>query len=122
MASADPRRGDIWLVAMGAGRKGEPGKNRPAVVVSADELLVGVEYELVVVVPLSTSRQPGPLRPVVSPDDGIDQPSAAVCRAVRAVARSRLLRPIGQVSPEALADIEQSLATVLGLDDSRLPA
>ena len=38
MASTDlPRRGEIWLVAFGAARRGEPGENRPAVIVSAEE-------------------------------------------------------------------------------------
>ncbi|TXB91664.1 type II toxin-antitoxin system PemK/MazF family toxin, partial [Mycobacterium tuberculosis] len=36
---AEPRRGDLWLVSLGAARAGEPGKHRPAVVVSVDELL-----------------------------------------------------------------------------------
>lgn len=30
MASTEPRRGEIWLVLLGAARKGEPAKNRPA--------------------------------------------------------------------------------------------
>jgi len=56
MASADaPRRGDVWLVALGAGRAGEPGKTRPAIIVSVDELSTGAPEELIVVVPVSSS-------------------------------------------------------------------
>ncbi|MGF2943794.1 type II toxin-antitoxin system PemK/MazF family toxin, partial [Mycobacterium sp. Lab-001] len=39
----EPRRGDVWLVALGAARAGEPGKHRPAVIVSVDEILAGVD-------------------------------------------------------------------------------
>jgi len=116
MASAEPRRGEIWLVSLGAARKGEPGKNRPAIVVSVDEIATGMEHELFVVVPVSSSRAPSLLRPKVSPEEGIDEDSAAICRGVRSVARSRLLRPVGRLRRETLREVEQALAMVLGLD------
>ena len=86
MALADPRRGDLWLVSLGASRPGEPGKHRPAVVVSVQELLTGVPDELIVVVPVSGSRSGSPLRPPVCPAEGVDTDSVAICRGVRAVA------------------------------------
>lgn len=116
MASAEPRRGEIWLVSLGAAHRGEPGKNRPAIVISVNEVVAGVEHELFVVVPLSSSRAPSPLRPTVSPEEGIDGESAAICRGVRAVSRSRLLRPIGRLKPATLLEVEQALAMILGLD------
>jgi mRNA interferase MazF len=119
MASAEsPSRGEIWLVSLGAARKGEPGKNRPVIVMSADELLAGTEDELIVVVPLSSSRAPSKLRPPVSPMTGIDADSAAIPRAIRAVSRRRLLRRLGRLEPGTLAAIEGALATVLALDVS----
>lgn len=116
MESTDPRRGEIWLVSFGAARQGEPGKNRPAIVVSVDDLMAGVEDELIVVVPLSSSRAPSELRPAVSPDEGIDNESAAICRGVRAVSRNRLLRPIGKADSETLRAVEESLALILGIE------
>jgi mRNA interferase MazF len=120
MASAEPRRGEIWLVSLGAARKGEPGKNRPAIVLSVDEIVAGVEHELFVVVPVSGSRAPSALRPRVSSEEGIDGESAAICRGIRAVSRSRLLRPIGQVQPETMREVEQAVAMILGIDRQRL--
>jgi mRNA interferase MazF len=116
MAPTEPRRGEIWLVSLGAAKKGEPGKNRPAIVVSVDEISTDLEDELIVVVPLSSSRAPSPLRPEISPDEGVERPSAAVCRGVRAVARRRLLQPVGKVSPEVLRDVEKALAMIIGID------
>jgi mRNA interferase MazF len=118
MASPEPRRGEIWLVSLGAARKGEPGKNRPAIVVSVDEIVAGAEHELFVVVPVSSSRAPSLLRPRVSPEEGIDGESAAICRSVRAVSRSRLLRPVGRLKPETMREVETALAAVLGLGQS----
>jgi mRNA interferase MazF len=116
MASTEaPRRGEVWLVSLGAARRGEPGKNRPAVVVSVDALFSGGEHELIVVVPISSSRSASKLRPPVSPVEGVEGESAAIPRAVRAVARRRLLRRLGALEPETLAAVEESLETVLGI-------
>ncbi len=116
MASSEPRRGEIWIASLGAARTGEPGKNRPAIVVSVDELTTNATDELIVVVPLSSSLAPSPLRPEVSPTDGVDRTSRAVCRAVRALARGRLLERAGAVMPATLAEIDRALALILGLD------
>jgi mRNA interferase MazF len=117
MASAEgPSRGEIWLVSLGAARKGEPGKNRPAIVISADEILAGTDDESIVVVPLSSSRAPSKLRPSVSPMTGIDAENAAIPRAIRAVSRRRLLRRLDRLEPDTLAAVDRALATVLALD------
>ncbi|MEO8815299.1 MAG: type II toxin-antitoxin system PemK/MazF family toxin [Mycobacterium sp.] len=111
----DPRRGEIWLVALGAARTGEPGKHRPAVVVSIDEILAGVDDELIVVVPVSSSLTDSPLRPPISRAEGVDAESVAVCRAIRSIARTRLLKPLGAVAPGTMRHIERALALVLGI-------
>lgn len=120
MALTDtPRRREVWLVALGAGRAGEPGKTRPAVVVSEDELSTGAPGELIVV-PLSSSLAPSALRVELAPMAGIDRPSRAACRAVRAVASSRFVRRIGSVDQATMEQIEAALALILGL--GRRPA
>lgn len=118
MASTEPRRGEIWLTSLGAARRGEPGKNRPAIVVSVDEIATGLEDELIVVVPLSSSRAASPLRPEVSSDEGIERDSVAVCRGVRAVARKRLLRRLGRVNADTLREVERALGLILGIDSA----
>jgi mRNA interferase MazF len=105
----------VWLVALGAARAGEPGKTRPAVVVSVDELRPDSPMDLIVVVPLSSSRAPSALRVPIGPSAGIDRPSLAVCRAVRAVVSSRLTRRLGIIEPAAMAEIETALALILGI-------
>jgi mRNA interferase MazF len=118
--STDLRRGEIWLASLGAARRGEPGKNRPVVVLSSEELLIGDPGELIVVVPLSSSVAPSRLRPPIDPSSGIDNDSAAICRAVRGIARSRLHRRLGAVKPETITALERSLALVLGLERSAM--
>lgn len=115
MASTEPRRGEIWLVALGAARPGEPGKNRPAIIVSVDELATGIEDELFVVVPLSRSRAPSPLRPVIPAESEAGDQGVAVCRAVRSISRKRLLRQLGELDNQTLSEVDHSLALILGL-------
>ena len=81
--------------------------------ISADEFLVGTGHELIVVIPLSSSLPASGLRPQLGPETGIDNPSAAICRGIRGVARSRLLRRLGEVGDEKVAEIERALGLVL---------
>jgi mRNA interferase MazF len=108
----------VWLAALGAARPGELGKNRPVIVVSADFLSVGTVADLIVVVPLSSSRSPSVLRPEVANAEGVDRPSRAICQSIRGVARSRLLGRIGALMPATLAEVESALALALGLNVS----
>jgi len=86
------------------------------VVISVDELNADASSsELIVVIPLSSSRAPSPLRPEVPSGDGIDRRSRAICRAVRSVSRARLLRRLDALGPEPLAEIERALSLILGL-------
>jgi mRNA interferase MazF len=120
-ALPEPRRGELWLVALGAARTGEPGKHRPAVVVSVDEILADIDDELVVVVPVSSSRSGSPLRPRILPSEGVDTESVAICRGIRAVARNRLLERLGTLAPDTIRQIERALALILGIrDDERV--
>jgi mRNA interferase MazF len=121
MVSTEPRRGEVWLVSLGAARAGEPGKNRPAVVVSSDGLSTGTAADLMVVVPLSSSSAPSVLRPEVQDIDGIDRPSRAICRSVRGVASSRLLRRLGVLAPATLEEVERALALILEMDVTPTP-
>jgi mRNA interferase MazF len=117
--STEPHRGEVWLVSFGASRPGEPGKNRPAIVVSADRIIAGQPHEPIVVVPLSSSLPTSTLRPEVGDVEGVDRSSRAIPRAIRGVARSRLLRRLGALTPETLAQVERALVQVLDLNDPR---
>ena len=118
MASVEPRRGEVWLVSLGAGRDGELAKNRPAVVVSVDQQNTGASAaDLIVVVPLSSSRAASPLRPEVPASAGLDQSSRAICRAVRGLARARMLRRLGELGPASLGEIQRALSLILGIGE-----
>jgi mRNA interferase MazF len=114
--SDEPLRGEIWLAALGKGRPGEPGKNRPVVVISPSAWGPYLVTDLVTVVPLSASATPGPDRVPLPAREGLFRDSRAVTRAVRSVARGRLLRRLAQLDPPELVALDQALARSLGLD------
>jgi mRNA interferase MazF len=112
-----PARGDIWLVALGAARPGEIGKSRPAIVVSIEELLTGSPRDLVTVVPLSASRPPGVLTPLVPQAAGLARDSVALCHAPRAIVPSRFLRRLGQVDNDTLGRVISARAVIEAWDE-----
>jgi len=112
-----PSRGEVWLVAMGAARKGELGKNRPAVVVSQDGFLTGSPFDHITIVPLTASRAPKTLQPAVELAAGLDRPSVAVCDFPRSFVPSRFLRYLGTVSGDTLNRIIEARAIIEGWDD-----
>ena len=84
-------------------------------VISADGLLSGADDELVVIVPVSSSRSGTPLRPAISPAEGVDVDSVAICRGIRAVVRTRLVERLGTVETTTMRRIERSVALILGI-------
>jgi len=113
----NPSRGELWLVALGAARKGELGKNRPCIVVSIDDIRTGSPYDHITVVPLSSSRPVKRMQPLVPAGNGLDHDSVAVCDFPSAVVPSRFLRYLGSVSDKTLNDIIEALALIQGWDD-----
>ena len=88
----------------------------PVVVVQVNELAPYSETDLIPVIPISSSREPSPARVPVSASGRLKRPSVAVFRAIRGIARVRLLEKLGALSPEEMAAVDLALARVLGLD------
>lgn len=116
MNSTDaPARGDLWLAALGAARPGEPGKTRPVLILTPGALSTGSMRDLFSVVPVSSSAGPARLRPQIDAEGALNENSVAVVRAVRSVARQRLVRPIGRATQKEQAAVDAALLLTLGL-------
>lgn len=109
------KRGVIWQVNLDPTIGAEIRKSRPAVIVNND--LMGI-LPLKVIVPV-TDWKPhygaAPWMVKLDPDlaNNLSKPSAADCYQVRSVSQLRLMRKIGEVSAEKMAEIEQGLKAVL---------
>jgi mRNA interferase MazF len=116
MNSTDsPERGDLWLAALGAARPGEPGKTRPVLILTPGEMSTGSARDLFSVVPISSSAGPARLRPRIDADGTLHEDSVAVVRAVRSVARQRLVRPVGRATEKEQSAVDAALLLTLGL-------
>jgi mRNA interferase MazF len=109
-----PKRGEVWLARLGSAKAGEPGKNRPVLIISADGFAPYGPTDLVPVVPLSSSRTPTPSNVKLSADF-LEGDSVAVCRAIRGLSRSRLLERFGAIEATQLKRVDQALRHTLSL-------
>lgn len=111
-----PTSGDVVEVDLAVPAGSEAGLRRPAVVVTADRVLAH-RPSVVQVIPL-TSTVRGYASEVTVPADpanGLDVDSAAQCQHIRAVAAQRIDRTLGNVGPVLLAQVRNTIATLLDL-------
>ena len=110
-----PARGQVWLIDLDPTRGHEQAGTRPALVVSVDPFNQ-TPLGLAVVVPITSRAKEFPLHVRIDPPEGgLQVTSFAKCEDVRSVARERLTKPLGRVSPAVLGQVEQRLRMLLGL-------
>ena len=106
-----PRRGEIWWVNLDPTRGSEIKKTRPCVILGTN--ILNERRRTLVIIPLSTAPQAAP--PLLVPVDCAGKPVVAVVDQIRAVAKERLHRRLGELSPRDLLNVEEALRTVLEL-------
>jgi mRNA interferase MazF len=115
----EPRRGEVWLVALDPTVDHEIKKTRPALVIQND---VGNRHSPLTIVAAMTSklaRVPYPVEVVVDPTraNGLQVPSAIRLDQIRTVDRRRLIRRMGVVSAAIQGNVDRALKISLGLVD-----
>jgi mRNA interferase MazF len=112
---AEPARGEVWLVDLNPVRGHEQAGIRPALIISEDLFNKG-PAGLVVVIPITSVSKGIPLHVEIRPPEGgLREVSYAKCEDVRSISKKRLLRPLGRVREETIAQIEDGLKILLGL-------
>ena len=113
--SAKPKRGEVWMLDLDPTRGQEQAGTRPALVTSVDLFNAGAAG-LVIVCPI-TSKNKGVRThvPVVPPEAGVSQSRYIKCEDVRSVSRDRLIRRLGEASPDTIREVESRLRILLGL-------
>jgi mRNA interferase MazF len=104
-----PRRGEVWWVRLDPTLGSEIKKTRPCLVMGTNVL--NERRLTVVVVPLSTAPQAAP--PLLVPVVCAGRRAVAVVDQIRAVAKERLTRHVGEISQDDLASVEEALRMVL---------
>ncbi|MCP5111420.1 MAG: type II toxin-antitoxin system PemK/MazF family toxin, partial [bacterium] len=118
--AAPPSRGELWHVDLNPTRGHEQAGRRPGLIVSVDPFNRG-PAGLVVVVPVTSKRKGVSFHVAVDPPEGgLSQASFIKCEDVRSISRSRLARRLGKVSAGTLADVEDRLRILVGLQRAEL--
>lgn len=110
-ALVEVRRGEVWWVRLDPTLGSEIAKKRPCVILSGN--VFNKLRRTIVVIPLSSSPQPGTPLLVPVRCDGRDV--VAVTDQIRAIAKQRLVHRLGELSSKDLEAVEQGVREVLEL-------
>jgi mRNA-degrading endonuclease toxin of MazEF toxin-antitoxin module len=88
---------------------------------SLDQVDAETPHEPLVVVPFASSRSPSPFRPPAPAGLGLARNSVALGRAVRSVARSRLVERVGQAPTEFVEEVAILVSALIGGPTSSVP-
>ena len=111
------RRGEVYDARLDPTEGAEQPGSRPVVIVSRDA--INASSPVVIVVPCTTCRPRRRLYPsqvlLHAPDGGLGVDSVALGEQVRTLAKSRLGRQRGLLSPQALTQLDRALLIALDL-------
>lgn len=117
MRDGTMRRGDVYDADLEPTQGSEQAGTRPIVIVSRDA--TNAASGIVIGVPCTTYRPERRLYPsqvvLHAPDGGLGVDSVRLCEQVRVLAKRRLRRLRGSLSPQALARIDRALLITLDL-------
>src|SRR5712691_3047969 len=111
------RRGDVYDARLDPTEGSEQAGWRPVVIVSRDA--INAASNVVIGVPCTTFRVGRRIYPsqllLRAPEAGLERDSVALAEQVRALAKSRLGRHRGTLSPATLRQVDRALAIALDL-------
>jgi mRNA interferase MazF len=111
----EPQRGEIWLVDLNPTRGREPFGRRPALIISVDLFNQG-PAGLVVILPITSKEKGIPFHLMIEPSEsGLSKRSFIKCEDIRSIAKERLLKRVGRISPKTFTDVEDRLRILLDL-------
>lgn len=112
------KRGDLWTADLRPGQGFEVSKKRPCLIVSNNAV-----HEIsptVVIIPLSSQayKTLGPERLFIAKKESkLAKDSVILVTQIRAIDKTRLIKPISSVSKAKLKEVEEAIRIVLDLND-----
>ena len=115
-AVGHPRRGEVYLVNFDPTVGSEIRKTRPAVVLQND---IANRHSPITIVSAITSQFEEPLYPtevlIKSGEGGLSTGSVALLNQIRSIDRRRLVKRLGSVRAETMANIDRAIQISFGL-------
>ncbi len=111
------KRGEVWLADLNPTQGSEQAGTRPIIIFQND--LVSQFSSTTIAIPLTTNQRRAAL-PICllieQGNGGLDQDSVALCFQMRVLDKTRLIRKIGQLSPETIFQLEEVVLLTLGYE------
>ncbi len=103
------RQGEIWYANLNPTEGSEQAGKRPVVIVSGDTL--NETLPIVIVVPLTSKIKSYPTCVLISPNrsNGLKKSAEAIPFQIRTIAKKRLTKRIGQITPSELREVIKGL-------------
>jgi len=111
------KRGEIWLANLNPTQGSEQAGIRPVIIFQND--LVSQFSSTTIAIPLTTNQRRASLpicMAIKQGDGGLDQDSVALCFQMRVLDKARLMRRLGQLSAETIAQLEEVVLVTLGYE------
>jgi mRNA interferase MazF len=111
------KRGEIWLADLNPTQGSEQAGIRPAIIFQND--IVSQFSTTTIAIPLTTNLRRAALPICLSIEQGnggLTQDSVALCFQMRVLDKNRLIRILGQLSPEIIAQLEEVVLLTLGYE------
>lgn len=107
------RQGEIWRANLNPSKGSEQAGFRPVVIISGN--LLNEHLPIVIVVPLTTKVKNYKGNPVLIPSDsnGLKAASEMLVFHIRSVSKDRLVKKIGNISADELAQTVKTLNDIL---------
>ncbi|MEH2369831.1 type II toxin-antitoxin system PemK/MazF family toxin [Nostoc sp.] len=111
-----PKRGEVYLVNFDPTIGAEIKKTRPALILQND---VSNEHSPIAVVAAITSKFAEPLYPtevlIRVLEGGLEDDSAVLLNQIRSIDKQRLIKCLGSLRPETIAQVDRAIQISLGL-------
>jgi len=111
------KRGEVWLANLNPTQGSEQTGIRPVIIFQND--LVSQFSTTTIAIPLTTNQRRAAL-PICllieQGNGGLSQNSVALCFQMRVPDKTRLIRKLGQLSPEVIGQLEEVVLLTLGFE------
>lgn len=110
------KRGEIWVVDLGAPKANKPGKQRPAIIVQSDMVTQADHSTITVCLITSESKPTFQMRlPLAAGTAGLDRDSNIMIDQIRTLDRIRFKRQLGTLDPVLMQRTDHLLRQFLDL-------
>jgi mRNA interferase MazF len=111
------QRGEVWLANLESDQGSEQTGVRPVIIFQND--IVSQFSTTTITSPLTTNQRRASLpicMLIKQGDGGLSQDSVALCFQIRVLDKTRLIRRLGQLNAETIAQLEEVVLVTLGYE------